>query len=158
MCFPVFSVILTILTTESYMLASKIKIIPGMVLTFLLSLVPVFKSCAPCPMCMPIYAGLCSLVGIKFADYSAYLMPVMIISMMLTLVLMHKQRQNLNLPLHPLLFAASSCISILTSKYWLNVDLLVYISMVGLFASTLWHQAILSQNRSRKEVGCKNCC
>ena len=108
-------------------------------MTFLLALVPVFKSCPPCPICMPKYAAIFAFFGLKLADYSQYLIPAMLVCMVITLASMCYQIRRKQLSWHPLGLASTSCGLLITFKYLISVPWLTYVMMFGLFSALIWH-------------------
>ena len=122
--------------------------------TFVLALVPVFKSCPPCPICMPKYAALFAFFGLELADYSNYLVPVMFISMGLSLGSMYYQISKKHLVLYPFIGALSSCLLILISKFLIGNESGTYIGMLGLFGSIVMHYQSISNYQSPN----KSCC
>ena len=118
---------------------SKFRSIWSSISTLLLAFVPVFKSCPPCPICMPKYAAILSFFGLELADYSQYLAPIMLLSMAFTLYFMYRQIRNKRLPKYPFYTALTSCILLLTSKYIFDNSFTVYSSMILLLVSVLIH-------------------
>ena len=87
---------------------AKYPLFSSNVSTLIISLIPVFKSCPPCPICMPKYAALFGFFGLKLADYSYYLEPLMLLSMVTTLITMFYQTQTTKISKTPVLVATVS--------------------------------------------------
>lgn len=107
--------------------------------TFFLAMVPVFNSCPPCPICVPKYAAVLALFGLKFGDYSAYLMPVMIISMFLTLRTLYLNLLSRGQSLALFYTAAVACVVMVVFKYIFDNEILVALSLITLAACLVWH-------------------
>lgn len=118
------------------------------IVTFLSSLVPVFKSCPPCPICMPKYAALFAFFGLELADYSHYLIPVMLIGMLVSLVSIYYKCYKKRLKFYPFYLALSSCLCIMVCKFMIDNPIGVYIGMFGLLAGVVQHQFLLKKNNS----------
>lgn len=123
----------------------KFKTVFASIPTLLAAIIPVFKSCPPCPMCMPKYAAILSLLGLELADYSHYLMPLMFVSMACTIFFMLRQCLDKKVTKLPLLCAVLSCTGLLMSKYLLDNSIVTYVLMFGLMGSIVWHQFNLRQ-------------
>ncbi len=136
------------ISTTFLRLRSVVSSIPA----FLGALVPVFKSCPPCPVCMPKYAAILSLFGLELADYTHYLLPIMGISMIATVVFMYRQIYARHLSLRPLYLTVLSCGGLLITKYVLTFEIGVYFFMGSLLIAILWHQANI--RKAQKEHAC----
>lgn len=128
------------------------------IITFLAALVPVFKSCPPCPLCMPKYAAILSLFGLKLADYSQYLIPVMLVSLAISIGTIGYQTHKRKLKKFPFFGALTSAICILTFKYVIGFTWGTYAGMIGLFTSTVMHHRSVHQNQSAKKSCSTSCC
>lgn len=126
----------------------RIRSIFSSVPAFLGALVPVFKSCPPCPVCMPKYAAILSLLGLELADYTHYLIPIMLVSMVLTLVFMIRQIIKRKLSFIPFYLALTSCFGLLIVKYIIDNEKIVYVFMISLFTSIVLHQMNLRKFKS----------
>ncbi|MDG2348516.1 MAG: hypothetical protein P8L77_03530 [Gammaproteobacteria bacterium] len=118
--------------------------------TFLAALIPVFKSCPPCPICMPKYAALFAFFGLELADYSQYLIPLILVSMMISLSSMYSQILKNNLTSIPFYIASISSVILLASKFYFDNSMLSIIAMAGIFYAIFSHYANL------RKVSC-NC-
>lgn len=126
---------------------STFRYLSSNLMTILVGFIPVFKACPPCPTCVPIYAAILSLFGLKLADYSHYLLPVMLISMSYTLYSMSAQYVRSKRSIMPLAVTASFCAILLGSKYIFFMPFVTYFAMVGLASAVLW-------NHTLKPVSC----
>lgn len=113
--------------------------------------VPVLKACPPCPVCMPIYCGILSLVGLELADYGVYLVPAMLISMVLTLGSMIYQTRRYHKNYLFCVIAILACSSILLGKFAFDQIFIVYVGMGGFLT------AIILNRRAVKSIR-KPCC
>jgi len=119
-------------------------------ITFLSALIPVFKSCPPCPICMPKYAALFAFFGLELADYSQYLIPLMLVSMMISLSSMYNQVLKKNITSTPFYIASISSVTLLASKFYFDSSVLSVIAMAGIF------YAIFSHYSNLRKISC-NC-
>jgi hypothetical protein len=114
-------------------------------------LVPVFKACPPCPVCMPIYCAILSIIGLELADYGAYLVPIMLVSMALTIGSIIYQTRYYHKNILLCSIAIFACSSILVGKFVLDLLPMVYIGM-GSLASVIF------LNRQAVRAVRKACC
>ncbi len=123
--------------------------------TFIIGLIPVLKSCPPCPLCIPKYAAVLTIFGLELADYRQYLVPIMLISITFTLWSMYNQTR-LRKPIYtPLVIACVSCALLLFSKYFICNYTLTYIMMIVLLSSLIWHHTTLGLvNKCDKDKKC----
>ena len=113
-------------------------------MTFLTALVPVFKSCPPCAVCMPKYAAIFAFFGLELSDYSEYLLPAMLLFMIISLSSMLYRIINKKLSYYPFMLAIASCLLMLVFRYVLDSNVAVYITMASLLASIMWHNKMLT--------------
>jgi len=99
-------------------------------------------SCAICPMCLPVYAGCLSIVGIEFSEIHEYLFPIMLIFGLGTLGFMAYQIHT-----HQgkwTLFTAAGIAAlgmILSARY--DYDYLLYACLVLFMGSVIWNKKTL---------------
>ena len=115
--------------------------------TVLLTLIPVFKTCAPCPTCMPIYAAIFSLFGLKLADYSHYIIPAMLLSMAISVIIMYQQNLANRTSFKPMIASIIASILLLFSKFVAHSPWGVICAMTALLGATLRHQYSIRQSR-----------
>jgi hypothetical protein len=120
-------------------LESKRSTFTSSLSTLMLSLVPVLKSCPPCPLCMPKYAALLSFLGLPLADYSHYLTPFMVLSMLFTCGSMLWQAHRYTQEWRPAFLAIFSCSSLLLARH-LDLAFLSYSAMASLLFAVVLHQ------------------
>lgn len=120
-------------------LESKSSTFTSSLSTLMLSLVPVLKSCPPCPLCMPKYAAILSFLGLPLADYSHYLTPFMIISMFFTCGSMLWQSHRYTKEWRPAALAIFSCCSLLIARH-MDLPYLSYAAMGTLLFAVVLHQ------------------
>jgi len=114
-------------------------------------LVPVFKACPPCPVCMPIYCGILSIVGLELADYGMYLVPLKFVSMALTLGSIGYQTWRYHKLYLLCALAIFSCASILVGKFVFDLLPMVYVGMGGLISALFLHRRAVKRMQ-------KTCC
>lgn len=137
------------------MIASRLRFIGSSLVTFLLALVPVFKACPPCPACMPIYAALLGTLGLELSDYSAYLVPVMIASILLSLGTMFYRIRESRLTYAPFILGCLACIMLMVFKYVFDNTTATYVSLFSFICSIFWHHYTY---KSLKKSSRKCCC
>lgn len=115
-------------------------------ITFLTALIPVFKSCPPCPICMPKYAAIFAFFGLQLADYSQYLIPVMLLSMGLSLSTMLSQSLQRKLSTVPFYLTLSASVTLLISKFYIDNLPLSTISMAGIVLGIVLHYTSLKKS------------
>lgn len=119
--------------------------------TVLLTLIPVFKTCAPCPTCMPIYAAIFSLFGLELADYSHYIIPAMLVSMLISVITMYQQTIATKTSFKPVIACVIASLLLLFSKFVTHSPWGVIFAMSALLGATLQHQYSIRQSLC---VGC----
>lgn len=108
-------------------------------------------SCAACPACLPIYAGILSFCGVELFEINTYFFPIMLGFLAVTLLMMLVQVIRNKADFKPLLMC-SACALIVV---WSAVDgkeMALYLSLAGFMASVFWNKALL-----KKKV-CGGCC
>lgn len=116
--------------------------------SFFLPLVPIFKSCPPCPFCMPKYAAILSFFGVPLADYNHILTPIMLISMSFTIASLFYQAKKYHYNFLAANISLVSCLWILVFRFWFEWLELSYLGMAGLLASIVINQNKLNQRKS----------
>ncbi|SCA58345.1 Uncharacterized protein AB751O23_AA_00140 [Chlamydiales bacterium SCGC AB-751-O23] len=120
----------------------------NLISTLLLSLVPLFKSCPPCPLCMPKYAAILSFFGIPLAEYNHILTPLMLISMVATVISLAYQAKKYHFSYFSTILAASACLWIVGARYGLENIELSYVGMGALLVSIVKNQKDLSSKKT----------
>ncbi len=110
----------------------------GTVITSLLS-------CAICPMCLPLYAGFLSLVGIEFAEIHEYFFPMMLIFALGTLGFMAYQTY-----IHQGKWTLFTCAGLasfgMVLAAFLKYDYFLYICLTLFMGSVIWNKKTLVHN------------
>ena len=127
---------------------TKFPLFSSNISTLVISLIPVFKSCPPCPICMPKYATLFGFFGLKLANYSYYLEPIMLLSMTTTLITMVYQTQTTKISKTPVLVATISCLFLYVAKFILDHFWAIQFAMLSLLGTILLHYHYLSQQKA----------
>lgn len=99
-------------------------------------------SCAACPMCLPIYAGFLSLIGIELIDIHDYFFPMMMAFGILTLGFMAYQIYKHHGPWTPFKFAIGAAIGMMTSAS-LGYEYLLYACLALFMGSIIWSKKSL---------------
>ena len=120
-------------------MTTRIRQLTGNCLTFLSALIPIFKSCPPCPICMPKYAALFAFFGLEMSDYSHYLVPVMLVGMLMTLLSMYQHCKVKNISRYPFFSSCVFSVLLLVAKFVYDNEWAIYSSMAGLFVSLILH-------------------
>lgn len=99
-------------------------------------------SCAVCPMCLPIYAGLLSLVGIEIAELNHIFFPFMITFALVTLGFMAYQIHRHHASWTPFKLAIMASIGMGTSAFW-GYEYFLYSCMALFMGSVIWNKRSL---------------
>ncbi len=134
----------------------KIGTLAASLITYITALIPIFKSCPPCPVCMPQYAALFSLFGLKLADYSQYLIPIMLIGIGITLSSMYQQISIRQHPFITFYIALLASILLIIGKFIFDSNTLIYTAMLCLFTSTSYHHYKMRQKCCPTSATCNS--
>jgi mercuric ion transport protein len=91
-----------------------------------------------CPLCWPLYAGIVSSIGLGFLISTAYLLPVTVAFLILTLAVLEfraKQRRGYG----PLLLGLIASAAVLTGKFALDSNIVLYGGIGILVAASVWN-------------------
>lgn len=94
-----------------------------------------------CPFCWPLYTGLLGSIGINFINYTPFLFPLLIVSLILTnsgLVLAARSKKQYA----SVYLGGISSLLILIGKFLSETDMLIYIGLTGLVMSVIWQSKI----------------
>ena len=128
----------------------KIRNLASSVVTLIAALIPVFKSCPPCPVCMPKYAAIFAFFGLELSDYSHYLIPIMLVSMLISLTSMFYQIRHRKLKYYTFFTAFLSCLSLIISKFVFDHAMSSYICMSALLISMICHHKYIGKHSNNK--------
>lgn len=109
--------------------------------TVLLSLL----SCSVCPMCLPIYAGILSLVGVELSEISAFFFPVMIFFSVITLSFMGYQIYKHHGSWKIFSIALASGLSMISAAF-LGYEYILYASVAFFIGSIFWNKRTLTHH------------
>lgn len=107
----------------------------GTVITSLLS-------CAACPVCLPIYAGFLSLIGIELAEIHELFFPIMMIFATFTLGLMAYQIYSHHGTWKPFKLALIAAFGIISSAFF-GYEYILYTSLALFMGSVIWSKKSL---------------
>lgn len=108
-------------------------------------------SCAACPACLPIYAGLLSFLGVELFEINAYFFPLMIASLGLTLALMAWQIFKRTADYRPLLVGIAAA-GVVVWGASVGYEWLLYPSLALFMGAIFWNKSLL------KKVACTGSC
>lgn len=108
----------------------------GAVLTSLLS-------CAFCPLCIPFYAGLLSILGFKIGNVEALLIPGMLLFTLLSLGFMAYQIHTHKGRWTPFKLGVLSALGMVSCAL-LNYEILLYVCLASFMGSIFWNKRILT--------------
>jgi mercuric ion transport protein len=95
---------------------------------------PVLK----CPACWPLYAGVLSALGLSFADYTPFLLPVTGVLLLLSLIpLVWRAKQRWGYG--PVTAGFMGAALILYGKFWLLSQPLYYVGIAILLIASIWN-------------------
>ncbi len=100
-------------------------------------------SCAVCPMCLPIYAGFLSLIGIELIDIHDYFFPITLLFSLLTLGFMAYQTHTHHGTWTPFKLATGAVIGIITSAFF-GFEYVLYGCLALFMGSILWNKTQLT--------------
>lgn len=106
-------------------------------------------SCAACPMCLPLYAGLLSLIGIELIDINEYFLPVMVTFSILTLGFMAYQIYNHRSPWAPFKLAILAVLGMIASALS-GYEYALYACLAIFMGSIIWSKL----SHAHEEHGC----
>jgi hypothetical protein len=116
--------------------------------SFLISLIPIFKACPPCPLCMPKYAAILSLLGLPLADYSHYLTPLMLLSMAFTLWSLHYQAKKFSFDHGPFCLCLSAIALLILNRFLFTFTWGAYGGLGLFFIAIVWNQQRLQKSKA----------
>lgn len=96
-------------------------------------------SCAVCPMCLPLYAGLLSIVGIELGNIHEFFFPIMIAFAILTLGLMAYQIYNHHGKWMPFKLAVGAVVGMSMAALY-GYEYLLYVCLSLFMGSILWNK------------------
>jgi mercuric ion transport protein len=99
-------------------------------------------SCAACPVCFPIYAGLLSLIGIELAEVHEFFFPIMIVFAVITISFMAYQIYHHHGKWHPLALATAAAIG-MASAAFMGYEYLLYGCLALFMGSVFWNKRTL---------------
>lgn len=99
-------------------------------------------SCAVCPMCLPIYAGLLSLIGIELVELHAFFLPIMLVFGLITLSFMAYQIYTHHSTWTPFKVACMASLGMVSSAL-LGFEYLLYVCLALFMGSVFWNKRTL---------------
>ncbi|MBY0500992.1 MAG: MerC family mercury resistance protein [Alphaproteobacteria bacterium] len=100
-------------------------------------------TCIGCPMCIPIYAGFLSLIGVELADVHEYFFPIMLIFGLITLGFMAYQIYRHHSSWTPFKLAGTACIGMAISAFF-GYEYVLYALLAIFMGSVIWSKRTLS--------------
>ncbi len=106
-------------------------------------------SCAACPLCLPLYLGLLSVIGVEVGTFHDFILPIMAFFCLLTLGLMARQIYTHHSGWRPLVLAGTGALGMSFAALY-DYDFLLYICIPLFMGGILWNKRILHH----QEHGC----
>jgi len=100
-------------------------------------------TCAICPLCLPLYAGLLSIIGIELGNLHEFFLPFILIFALTTLGLMSYQIYTHHGGWTPFKLAVGSTLGMLASTFY-DYDYLLYTCLALFMGSILWNKKSLT--------------
>jgi hypothetical protein len=100
-------------------------------------------ACAVCPMCLPLYAGLLSIIGIELGYIHEFFFPIMMVFALVTLGFMARQIYNHHSKWLPFKLAVGSAIGMMISAFY-GCEYFLYACLAFFMGSLLWNKRILA--------------
>src|SRR4051812_9322628 len=91
-----------------------------------------------CPLCWPLYAGIVSSLGLGFLISTAYLLPITIALLMVTIAVL-AFRANQRRGYGPLALGLVGSAAVLIGKFYLDSNRAIYTGIGVLVAAALWN-------------------
>jgi hypothetical protein len=102
-------------------------------------------SCAVCPLCLPLYAGLLSIIGIELGHIHDFFFPIMMAFALITLGLMARQIYLRHGSWLPFQLASVSAIGMVASAFY-GYEYFLYACLALFMGSILWNKRTLAHN------------
>lgn len=99
-------------------------------------------SCMGCPLCLPLYAGFLSIIGIELIDINEFLLPIMIGFGLLTLGFMAYQIYTHHGSWLAFKLAAGAVVGMVTSAFF-GYDYSLYAFLAAFMGCILWNKKLL---------------
>lgn len=99
-------------------------------------------SCVGCPLCLPLYVGFLSILGIELIDIHAVFFPVTIGFGLLTLGFMAYQIRTHQGPWIALKLALGAMVGMLVSAFF-GYEYLLYVFLASFMGCVLWNKKLL---------------
>ncbi len=91
-----------------------------------------------CPACWPLYAGLLSAMGISFINYTAYIMPVTAVMLIVSLASLAWKAKNRR-GYAPLIIGTVGSVELFMGKFYLENNIMFYSGALLLVAASIWN-------------------
>ena len=99
-------------------------------------------SCAACPMCLPLYAGFLSIIGIELIDIHAFFFPITIGFGLVTLGFMAYQIHTHHASWNAFKLAIGAVLGMMTSAFF-GYEYLLYVFLISFMGCVLWNKKLL---------------
>lgn len=99
-------------------------------------------SCAACPVCLPLYAGFLSLIGIELAEIHEFFFPIMMLFAGVTLGFMAYQIYKHHGRWNPFKIAIVATFGMVVSAFF-GYEYVLYASLVLFMGSVIWSKKSL---------------
>lgn len=99
-------------------------------------------SCAACPMCLPIYAGLLSVAGLELAEIHEYFFPIMMLFGLITLGFMAYQIYHHHGKWAPFKLAIGATLGMMGAAF-MGYEYLLYACLAVFMGSLIWNKKSL---------------
>lgn len=106
-------------------------------------------SCAACPLCLPIYAGLLSVAGVELAEIHEFFFPIMMTFGLITLGFMAYQIYRHHGSWAPFKLAMIATLGMMGAAF-MGYEYLLYASLAVFMGSLIWNKKSLVH----EEHGC----
>jgi len=100
-------------------------------------------SCVSCPMCLPLYAGFLSIIGIELIDIHTLFFPITIIFGFITLGFMAYQVYSHHASWFPFKLAIGANIGMVTAAFF-GYEYLLYAFLVVFMGCVFWNKKLLT--------------
>ena len=100
-------------------------------------------SCMGCPMCIPLYAGILSVIGIEIIDIHAFFFPITIGFGLITLGFMAYQIHKHHASWTTFKLALGAVMGMLTAAFY-GYEYLLYAFLITFMGSVIWNKRQLA--------------
>lgn len=100
-------------------------------------------SCAFCPLCIPLYAGILGFIGIEVGNLQSFMLPLAAIFSLSSLGFMAYQIHTHHSKWSPFILGFFAMIGMISSAFY-DLDIPLYLSLAFFMGSVFWNKRLLT--------------